>query len=274
MKAKRASDAAAFIVAIAVALTAACAGRLPLAASRPGPARPAERPGPWETTIALYNPALYGPERPLAALIRQHRLPLEKGKLKKPLLLVNKAQRRLELWVRGRMIKAYRIQLGWNAHGPKVRQGDRKTPEGRYLVCDHRSSAYHLALWLSYPNAADARRGRDDGLIGARQYDSILKRLKANDCPPMETSLGGNILIHGQLPELTAEMSAKHRANPASLRSGFRAGDADPADMREYQDWTDGCISLFNPDIRELYEFVPDRAVVVIVANAAVTRPR
>jgi lipoprotein-anchoring transpeptidase ErfK/SrfK len=52
------------------------------------------------------------------------------------------------------------------------------------------------------------------------------------------------------------------------------AGDADPAAMREYQDWTDGCIALFNPDIRELYEFVPDGAEVTIVSNAAITPPK
>ena len=42
--------------------------------------------------------------------------------------------------------------------------------------------------------------------------------------------------------------------------------------MREYQDWTDGCVALFNPDIRELYEFIGDGTEVIIVANAAVTR--
>ncbi len=44
--------------------------------------------------------------------------------------------------------------------------------------------------------------------------------------------------------------------------------------MKEYQDWTDGCVALFNPDIRELYEFVAEGTPVIIVANAAVTRPR
>jgi murein L,D-transpeptidase YafK len=171
------------------------------------------------------------------------------------------------------MIKAYRIQLGWRAHGPKERQGDRRTPEGAYFICGHRPSAYHLGLWLAYPNAADARRGLGSGLIGPGEYGGILDGLAAGACPPQETKLGGAIIIHGQLPELTAELSRRHQANPSSLRAGGRPGDADPATMKEFQDWTDGCIALFNPDIRELYEFVADRTEVIIVANAAVTRP-
>jgi murein L,D-transpeptidase YafK len=209
----------------------------------------------------------------LARIVAERRLPLRDGRLRDARILVNKAQRRLELWAGRKMIKAYRIQLGWRAHGPKERQGDQKTPEGTYFICAHRPSAYHLGLWLAYPNAADARRGLGSGLIGPGEYKGILDGLAAGLCPPQDTKLGGAIVIHGQLPELTAELSRKHRADPSSLPAGGRPGDADPAAMKEFQDWTDGCVALFNPDIRELYEFVADGTEVIIVANAAVTRP-
>ncbi|MDH4270886.1 MAG: L,D-transpeptidase, partial [Candidatus Aminicenantes bacterium] len=239
-----------------------------------GPERPAERVGPYGTTIALYDRTLFGPERPLTQLIDENRLPLIKGKLKNASLLVNKAQRRLELWVRRKMVKAYRIQLGLNAHGPKVRQGDRRTPEGTYFICDHRPSTYCLGLWLAYPNAADARRGLGSRLIGAEEYGAIAGRLAKGGCPPQNTKLGGDILIHGQLPDLTRQLARGHRADPRTLRPGYRVGDADPDAQREFQDWTNGCVALFNPDIRELYEFIPDGAEVIIVANAPVTAPR
>jgi hypothetical protein len=268
----RAARAAAGLAAALV--LAACAAGPARIAARPGPARAAERPGAWGTTIAVYDPALYGPERPLARIAAERHLRLDGGKLRQARLLVNKAQRRLELWVGRHMIKAYRIQLGWRAHGPKERQGDQRTPEGRYVICAHRASAYHRGLWLDYPNAEDARRGLGSGLIGAGAYRSILDAQAAGDCPPADTKLGGAILLHGQLPELTAEMARKHRADPSSLRPGGLPGDAEPASMREYQDWTDGCVALFNPDIRELDTFVADGTEVIIVANAAVTRPR
>jgi len=258
----------------AALLLASCAVGPRSLATLPGPERPAERTGYHGTTIALYDRALFGPERPLAQLIEDHRLPLSKGKLKNATLLVNKAQRRLELWVRRRMVKAYRIQLGLNAHGPKVRQGDRRTPEGRYVVCEHRPSTYYLGLWLAYPSAADARRGLGSKLIGAEEYKAIVRQLAKGACPPRNTKLGGDILIHGQWPDLTKEMTKRHRADPRALRPGFRVGDADPAAQREFQDWTDGCVALFNPDIRELYEYIPDGAEVIIVANAPVTAPQ
>jgi len=263
--------AAALLAALALA---ACAAGPKVRAGRPGPLRASEKPGGWGTTIALYEASLYGPERPLSRLIAERRLPLERGKLRKARILVNKAQRRLELWVGRRMIKAYRIQLGWRAHGPKERLGDQRTPEGTYFVCAHRPSAYSFGLWLAYPNAGDARRGLATGLITQKVYEAILKKIAARECPPQDTRLGGAIIIHGQLPELTAEMIRKHRDDPSSLRPGGKPGDADPAAMKEFQDWTDGCVALFDPDIRELYEYVADGTEVIIVANAAVTRPR
>jgi murein L,D-transpeptidase YafK len=172
------------------------------------------------------------------------------------------------------MVKAYRIQLGWRPHGPKERLGDQKTPEGAYVICAHAASTYHRGLWLAYPNAADARRGREAGLIGPKEFQAILAKLGAGACPPQDTKLGGAILLHGQLPELTARLARKHRADPSSLRTGWQPGDADPATMKEFADWTDGCVALFNPDIRELYEWIADGTAVIIVANAAVTRPR
>jgi len=56
--------------------------------------------------------------------------------------------------------------------------------------------------------------------------------------------------------------------------AGLEPGDADPAEIREFHDWTNGCVALFNPDIRELYEFVPDGTPVTIVANGPITTPR
>jgi hypothetical protein len=273
LSAKRCSTCLRAAVLAAVLAAAGCAAGPLTMAGRPGPPRPSEKPGPRGTTVAVYDAALFGPERPLSRIIAERRLPLRDGKLSRALLLVNKAQRRLELWAGRRMVKAYRIQLGWRAHGPKERQGDQRTPEGAYFICAHRPSSYNLGLWLAYPNADDARRGLRAGLIGRAEYKTILKSLAAGTCPPQGTRLGGAIIIHGQLPELTSSLAQKHRADPSNLRPGRQPGDANPAAMTEHQDWTDGCVALFNPDVRELYEFIDDGTTVLIVANAAVTAP-
>lgn len=239
----------------------------------PTPPSPAARPGPWDTTYALYDPALFGPERPLADLIAAYGLRLRDGKLRDARLLLNKAQRRLELWVGRRMIKAYRIQLGQNPTGPKVRQGDSRTPEGEYFICTHCRSTFYLALWISYPNLDDARSGLEAGRINQRQLEEIGVALKKGECPPQDTNLGGRLLLHGQLPEYTAGLARDHRRRPGALRPGLQVGDAEPSEVREFYDWTDGCAALFNPDVRELYEFIPDGAPLTIVANGPVTPP-
>jgi hypothetical protein len=261
-------------VALLSVSLAACAAGPARPRTRPTPAAAAERVGRWDITVALYEPALYGPERALDDLVGAYRLGLEDGKLKNARLLVIKAQRRLELWVGKRMVKAYRIQLGIVPRGAKVHQGDRKTPEGDYFVCAHSKSSYYLALWISYPNLADARRGLSEGRIGPGELEEVAGALAAGRCPPQRTKLGGDLLIHGQPPEYAAEVAAAHRAGSVPLRKGLRAGDVDPAAVREYQDWTEGCVALFNPDIRELYEFVPDGTPIRIVADGPITPPR
>lgn len=260
--------AAAFVL-----LLASCAVGPRTPAALPAPAHPSERVGPWDITIALYNPDVFGPERSLAELVKEYRLTLEKGKLKNARLLVNKAQRRLELWVHRRMVKAYRVQLGLNPHGPKLRPGDRRAPEGEYFICAHSRSQFYLALWISYPNLEDTRQGLKGGLITPKDFEATVAALKEGKCPPQNTKLGGDLLIHGQPPEYASELAQSQRKSPGARRSGLVPGDADPAKVREYQDWTDGCVALFNPDIRELYDFIEDGARLTIVANGSVTPP-
>lgn len=83
-------------------------------------------------------------------------------------ILVDKSDHRLDLVANGQIIRSYRISLGSHPYGDKIRQGDKKTPEGRYVI-DGRNpdSRYYRALHISYPNAADRadarRRGVDPG---------------------------------------------------------------------------------------------------------------
>ena len=263
------------VVAAGAVLTilVSCSIGPPASTTLPAPPRAAARPGPWDTTYALYDPALFGPERPLAEIIASSKLRLVDGKLKNARLLLNKAQRRLELWVGRTMVKAYRIQLGQNPVGPKVRKGDSRTPEGRYSICDHRTSTYYLALWISYPNLEDAAAGLQAGRINQREFDEIAAALKKGVCPPQDTNLGGLLLLHGQLPAHTAGLAQEQRRRAEPLRPGLNPGDADPSEVREFYDWTDGCAALFNPDIRELYELVPDGTPLTIVANGPVALP-
>jgi murein L,D-transpeptidase YafK len=144
--------------------------------------------------------------------------------LRNPRIVVKKGRRRLLLFSGDKLVRTYRIGLGLNPAGDKVRDGDRRTPLGNfYIFTRNAQSAFYLSLGLSYPNAAHAERGLRDGLIKRAQYDAIMRALKAREAPPQDTTLGGDIYIHG---------------------NGART------------DWTWGCVALENEDIRELFDAV------------------
>ncbi len=92
------------------------------------------------------------------------------------LVEVFKGARRMELKRAGSVLKAYRVALGFEPVGHKQREGDGRTPEGRYTI-DARNprSAFHLSLRVSYPDARDSARAQEAGVAP-----------------------GGDIFIHGQ----------------------------------------------------------------------------
>jgi murein L,D-transpeptidase YafK len=141
-----------------------------------------------------------------------------------PRIVVKKAERKLFLYSNNKLVRTYHIGLGLSPKGDKVREGDRRTPEGDfYIFTKNDKSAFYLSLGISYPNARHAERGLRDGLITKAQYDAIMRALQAKKTPPQNTALGGEIYIHGN-----------------------GAGS----------DWTWGCVALENEDIRELFNAV------------------
>lgn len=145
---------------------------------------------------------------------------------------VFKRNRQLIVYSGSRVIKTCRIGLGFSPEGPKVRQGDGRTPEGSYYVCSKNpKSQFFLSLGLSYPNESDASRGLKDGLITSAQYQEIISALRRGGVPLWNTALGGEIFIHG-------------------------AGSS--------TDWTWGCVALENQDIQELFNTIPKGTPVTI----------
>jgi murein L,D-transpeptidase YafK len=71
-------------------------------------------------------------------------------------IVIEKAQHRMSLFANGDLLRSYDIALGYGELGPKMREGDARTPEGLYHI-DGRNprSAFHLSLHISYPSAAD-----------------------------------------------------------------------------------------------------------------------
>ncbi|HKP25261.1 MAG TPA: L,D-transpeptidase family protein [Dongiaceae bacterium] len=90
-------------------------------------------------------------------------------------ILVEKSQRRMDLMSGDRVVRSYQIALGSTPQGDKQQEGDGKTPEGKYVIEGRNpSSAFHLSLKISYPDATDRAEAAARGV-----------------------SPGGNIFIHG-----------------------------------------------------------------------------
>ncbi|GLZ87357.1 hypothetical protein Pres01_34080 [Metapseudomonas resinovorans] len=80
-------------------------------------------------------------------------------------VLVVKSERKLLLMNRGDILKSYRISLGKQPLGPKLREGDQRTPEGYYWIDWRKTSdKFNLSMHISYPNARDAAKARDKGV--------------------------------------------------------------------------------------------------------------
>ena len=147
-------------------------------------------------------------------------------------VVIHKAERVVGLYREGRLAATYPIALGHSPEGHKEREGDGRTPEGLYSICNRNpASRFHLFLGLSYPNADDADAARRAGRISNAEHRQIIEAIDAGRQPPWDTPLGGEIGIHG----------------------GGAASD-----------WTLGCIALENEAIEQLWETLKVRDPVLI----------
>lgn len=145
---------------------------------------------------------------------------------------VYKSERKLELWKKNQLIHIFDIGLGFSPEGNKIREGDGRTPEGEYYICTkNKKSKFTLFLGISYPNKMDAERGLNEGLIDEGTYQNIIQAIKHHKRPDWSTRLGGKIGIHGK-------------------GNTF--------------DWTAGCISLNDEDIKLLWNRVEKGNLVTI----------
>jgi len=96
-------------------------------------------------------------------------------------VIVEKGARKLHLMRGAEAFRSFDIALGIVPNGDKQREGDFRTPEGRYLL-DMRNpnSEFFLSIHISYPSQQDRRQARQNGV-----------------------EPGGAIMIHGQPNEPT-----------------------------------------------------------------------
>ena len=153
---------------------------------------------------------------------------------------VSKANRMVYVYRGSNLIHRFRADLGYNTRDDKVRRGSEeepdqwRTPEGRFLITDkNENSQFYRALVLNYPTAEDAERGLEHGLISRSEYAAIVKADQQHETPPMNTTLGGWIEIHGE-------------------GTGGKI------------DWTQGCIALQNQHLDRVWKLVYEGTPVLV----------
>jgi murein L,D-transpeptidase YafK len=96
-------------------------------------------------------------------------------------VVVHKAARRMELMSGEAVLRSYKVSLGLQPQGHKEREGDFRTPEGRYFLTRRNSrSDFFLSIQVSYPNARDMQHARVNGWEpgGAIMIHGLPNRLK------------------------------------------------------------------------------------------------
>jgi murein L,D-transpeptidase YafK len=141
-------------------------------------------------------------------------------------LIVEKGCHTVKLYRYGLLERSYPAVFGRNP-GRKTYEGDRRTPTGLYMIIGKSPhSRWARFLWLDYPTEPDLHRYWQQVSAGL-----VPKRDNGH------VGAGGAIGIHG------------------TDREAFN---------RTHINWTLGCISLFNHDVKELYSLIPVGTLVYI----------
>lgn len=140
-------------------------------------------------------------------------------------IVVVKSNYELQIYDKDGWYATYPAVFGSKSLDDKMVQGDRKTPEGTFHILSKRPhEKWDKIMDLDYPTAADMAKFNDR---------------KAKGLIPKGAHIGDGIAIHGTW-----------------------AHDDNAVDA--YQMWTNGCVSLKNEDMEEVYKIAPVGTKVLI----------
>ena len=140
-------------------------------------------------------------------------------------IVVDKSNYELYVYDAKGWYATYPVVFGNRSLDDKKMEGDRKTPEGVYRITSKRvHNKWSRFMGLDYPTKADLAK-----------FEARKRRGEV----PANASPGGGIGVHGIWPH-----------------EGFV--------VDRYNNWTNGCISLKNEDVQELYNYVPVGTTITI----------
>ncbi len=141
------------------------------------------------------------------------------------LIVISKHNYELNVYDDDGWLVTYPVVFGNKDLGDKMVQGDRETPEGSFKIVNKRvHEKWDRFMMLNYPTPED--------------YAKFNLRKEQGLIPP-NAQIGGGVGIHGTWPHESYAID-------------------------QYQNWTQGCISMKDEDVEELYAMIPVGTTVVI----------
>lgn len=140
-------------------------------------------------------------------------------------LVISKNENTITLFDASDWVVQWPCTFGSNDLSDKQYQGDRRTPEGRFTILrKYPHDKWNKMMMLNYPTDADRQK------FEARKQRGEI---------PANSKIGGDIGIHGTWPH-------------------------EDWAVENLQSWTQGCISMRNDHLNELYNLVSEGTVVFI----------
>jgi len=133
-------------------------------------------------------------------------------------IVIDKSDYELNVYDAEGWLITFPVVFGNKDQGDKLVQGDRKTPEGTFTIISKRvHNKWCRYMGLDFPTEADVQK------FNMRKSQGLI---------PQYARQGGDIGIHGTWPH-------------------------EEYAIDQYQNWTEGCISLKNEHVKQLFSMVP-----------------
>ena len=140
-------------------------------------------------------------------------------------IIIDKSDYELKVYDDEGWYATYPIVFGGKDLGDKMKEGDRKTPNGNFKVLLKKiNSEWGMELLLDYPNKESIQKFKDRKLHGLI---------------PKNAKIGNGIAIHATRPE-------------------------EEWTVDNFYNWTDGCISVKFSEMKDLYSYIPKGTPVTI----------
>ena len=133
-------------------------------------------------------------------------------------IIIDKSDYELKVYDEEGWLATYPIVFGSKDLGDKMKEGDRKTPDGSFkIILKKIHPKWGPELLLDYPNDVSLQK------FNERKRRGVL---------PKAAKIGGGIAIHATRPE-------------------------EEWTIDNFYNWTDGCISVKYTEMKDLFSYIP-----------------